>query len=195
MDDVRYVFAVLTVTFMPPGMAWWLVIHPFVGFWRRVGVRRTLTIMTVLALASVGGLFVVRHALVLTDFGTHPALVALAAVLATVSVWIALRRRKHLTVAVMAGLPELEEGGEGGALITEGIYGVIRHPRYVEIAFGVTAYCVFSNYLGAYLIALATLPILHVVVLLEERELLERFGAAYAAYRDRVPRYIPARRD
>ena len=34
-------------------------------------------------------------------------------------------------------------------------------------------------------------PILHLVVLLEERELLERFGDAYRDYAGRVPRYVP----
>ena len=191
MDDARYVFAVLIVTFLPPGLAWWFVIHPFVAFWRRVGVRLTMTIMTVGSIAGVAGLIAMRDRLVLTDLGTHTPLLALAAGLFTVSVWLAIQRKKFLTVRILAGVPELEEGGQGGFLLTEGIYGVIRNPRYVEVAIGTLAYGVFSNYLGAYFIAILTVPLIHLIVLLEEKELAARFGEEYEAYRMRVPRYIP----
>ena len=38
---------------------------------------------------------------------------------------------------------------------------------------------------------LISLPTLHLVVVLEERELRQRFGAAYDAYARQVPRYLP----
>jgi protein-S-isoprenylcysteine O-methyltransferase Ste14 len=36
-------------------------------------------------------------------------------------------------------------------------------------------------------------PLLHLIVLLEERELPDRFGEAYVDYSRRVPRYWPRR--
>ena len=193
MDDFRYVFAVLIVTFLSPGLAWWFIIHPFVGFWRRVGVRLTMTIMTVVMIAGVAGLIAVRDRLILTDLGTHTPLLMLAAGLFTVSAWIAIQRKKLLTMRILAGVPELEEGGQGGSLLTEGIYGVVRNPRYLEVAIGTLAYGVFSNYVGAYCMAIVTVPLIHLIVLLEEKELAARFGEEYEAYRMRVPRYIPRR--
>ena len=53
------------------------------------------------------------------------------------------------------------------------------------------AYALAANYVGGYVVAVLTIPALHLVVLLGERELSERFGAAYDEYRARVPRYIP----
>ena len=41
---------------------------------------------------------------------------------------------------------------------------------------------------------LLSLPIVHAVVLLEERELRQRFGEAYGTYCEDVPRYVPRRR-
>jgi protein-S-isoprenylcysteine O-methyltransferase Ste14 len=38
---------------------------------------------------------------------------------------------------------------------------------------------------------LLTLPVMHIIVLLEEKELKERFGRDYEDYCRRVPRYIP----
>ncbi|NIR38153.1 MAG: isoprenylcysteine carboxylmethyltransferase family protein, partial [Actinobacteria bacterium] len=110
------------------------------------------------------------------------------------SVAIAIRRRRHLTNRILAGVPELTEGEGGGTLLTEGIYARIRHPRYVEVAVGTFGYAFFANYGGAYVVAAATVPLLHLVVLLEERELVDRFGDRYREYQRSVPRYLPRRR-
>ena len=39
MDTTRYVIGVLLIVGVPPAVIFWLLIHPFVGFWRRVGRR------------------------------------------------------------------------------------------------------------------------------------------------------------
>lgn len=53
---------------------------------------------------------------------------------------------------------------------------------------------VFANYLGAYVVAALTAPTIHLIVLLEEKELKARFGAEYEEYMATVPRYVPIRR-
>lgn len=191
MDTARYVFAVLLVTFMPPALVWWLVVHPFVSFWRRVGHRLTYSIMTVVSLTWVFSLWSARNRLVLDDFGTHTVAIVAAALLMSVSVYFAWQRRTHLRFSILVGLPELDPARAPGHLMDEGIYARVRHPRYIEIAFGVVAYALFANYLGAYVIAAVTVPVLHLIVILEERELRERFGARYDEYCARVPRYVP----
>ena len=101
-------------------------------------------------------------------------------------------RKKHLTMRILAGMPEFaSDAEEQGTLLSEGIYARIRHPRYVEIVFATFAYAVIANYVGVYLLALATPPLVHLVVLMEERELRDRFGDQYAQYAARVPRYLP----
>jgi protein-S-isoprenylcysteine O-methyltransferase Ste14 len=77
--------------------------------------------------------------------------------------------------------------------LTEGIYARLRHPRYVEVTLWTLGYSLIANYTGVYLLWLLSLPTLHLVVLLEERELRQRFGASYDAYARRVPRYLPKR--
>ncbi|NIR38152.1 MAG: hypothetical protein GWO22_19870, partial [Actinobacteria bacterium] len=57
MDTARYVAAVLLVAMLPPGVAWWLVVHPFVRFWRRLGPAWTLTIVGTASIAAAAGLF------------------------------------------------------------------------------------------------------------------------------------------
>jgi len=193
MDTARYVFAVLVVAFLPPAVVWWYVVHPFTGFWRKLGPKVSLTVMGVLMSGAIAGLIVIRDRLVLTDLGTHWPLVPLAVALMASCVWIALRRRKHLTNRILAGVPQLSSDPDDSVLLTDGIYAQIRNPRYVEVVLGTLAYAVFANYVGSYLVAFATIPGVHLIVLLEERELLERFGDEYRRYMERVPRYVPRR--
>ena len=189
MDTARYFVAVLLVASMPPAIVWWYLVHPFVGFWRRMGARAALSVVGALMLAAAGALVWARDALVGRDLGTSWPLTGLGVVLAVAAAALGLRRRRYLTTRILSGIPELE--GDGGNLLTQGPYAVIRHPRYVEVVAAVFAYASFANYAGSWVVALATLPALHGVVLLEERELAQRFGSAYDEYRRRVPRYVP----
>jgi len=193
MDGVRYFFAVLVVIGLPPALLMWFYIHPFVAFWRRLGPAVTLTVSMTQILSGMVALYFIRDSLVGRDLGTHilPVILAACAVLASIS--LAIARRKHLTMRILAGMPEFQSDGKGGTLLSGGVYGRIRHPRYVEIVLGTFAYAFFANYLGAYVVAVLTIPGLHAIVLLEERELLDRFGQEYRDYAARVPRYIPRR--
>ena len=77
----------------------------------------------------------------------------------------------------------------GGRLLTEGVYSRVRHPRYVAVLIGLISVALFSNYLALYLLLPIGAAGLYVIVRLEERELLERFGDEYETYRDRVPMF------
>ena len=191
MSTARYIIAVLLMNSHPPAIAWWYVIHPFVGFWRRVGKPITYMVLTVFFLGSMVGLFAIRDALVLTDFGTNWILIGVATVLVIPTIWLSIARAKYLSFAILVGVPELEADGAGGKLLDEGIYAVTRNPRYVEVAMGTLAYASFANYLGGYILAVLTILGIHAVGVFEEKELGERFGEQYDAYKARVPRYIP----
>ncbi len=194
MSTARYVIAVILLVSLPPGVLLWLVIHPFVGLWRRFGPAWTYAILTVPVLGMMLALYRARGALLGADLGTSVPLIALAVACFSTGVAIARKRRRHLTQKIMTGIPELRrEGGDRGALLTEGIYGRIRHPRYVELVFLVAAYACFANYVGLYVLLALMLPALYLVVLFEERELRDRFGAEYEEYCRRVPRFVPKR--
>lgn len=190
MATVRYVFAVLTVVGLPPAIAWWYLVHPFVDFWRRIGARGTIWTVGVLMVAAMVGLWFVRAPLVGRDLGTDWTLAGLGFGLMVVSGYLGVKRKRYLTLRILAGVPELSER-DRGHLLTEGPYAHVRHPRYVEVVIGMLGYAMVANYAGVYLVVLLCLPALHGVVVLEERELAERFGAEYADYRARVPRYVP----
>ena len=82
-------------------------------------------------------------------------------------------------------------GADPGVLLKDGIYAKIRHPRYLEIVLGMIGWSLVINYSGIYWITAVSLAALYPVILLEERELVRRFGRAYEDYMTRVPRFVP----
>ncbi len=193
MNTLRYVLAVLLVVTVPPAVFVWFAVHPFVQFWRRLGPTWTYAVLAVPWIASMWVLFRARRTLLATDFGTRWPLVAAGVVLFTVVVALGLKRRQQLTMRILSGIPELRDG-DPGRLLTDGIYARIRHPRYLEVMLGVLAYALVANYLGGYVVVAVTVGAMVPLVILEERELRARFGAAYDEYHQRVPRFIPRRR-
>jgi protein-S-isoprenylcysteine O-methyltransferase Ste14 len=191
MDTVRYYVALLMLVFMPPAFGFWLLVHPFIRFWRRLGPGRTYTLLGSLAAVAIVGLFLAREALLAIEFGTHYPLVAFGVLCLIGATAIEIRCRKRLALRVLIGLPELAPNRHPTKLLTEGIYARIRHPRYAGGVLGLLGYALIANYLAIYLLFPICAASLYLIVLLEERELRDRFGAAYQAYARRVPRFIP----
>lgn len=191
MDTLRYVLALLVVVATPPAILLWYVIHPFARFWRRFGAGGTYAILGLPLLVSYGALFRWRDRLLSVEYGTRWPLVGLGVACFAAAVTIALQRRRMLTFAVLAGLPELSPEKHPRKLLQEGIYARIRHPRYVELLLWLAAYSLIANHLAAYVVALLSIPGIWLVVVLEERELHERFGEEWVDYSRRVPRFVP----
>ncbi len=192
MNIARYIGALLVVATFPSGLLFWFVVHPFIGFWRRQGPKITYTVVIAILLAVATVLVLARGVLLETEYGTNYVLVALAGVFYLIAAAIELQCRKHLKFRTLVGMPELVPEPATGKLLTAGIYGRVRHPRYVSAFFGVVAVALFSNYLAAYVIAGAMVPALYALTFFEERELRDRFGEEYAAYSRRVPKFVPS---
>jgi protein-S-isoprenylcysteine O-methyltransferase Ste14 len=193
MDTARHALALLVLLTYPPAVLLWLAIHPWAHRWRCIGALGTYLVLSVPMLGLVAGLFAWRATLLGRDLGRSWLLVALALTCLVVAGAIARQRIKHLGFATLSGKPELSQAAYPGRLLTEGIYARLRHPRYVEVTLWTLGYVLFANHGGVYLLWLLSLPTLHLVVLLEERELRQRFGASYEEYARRVPRYLPKR--
>lgn len=189
METLRYVLAVMMLVTVPISLGLWYAIHPFARMWRRIGPVATYGVLMLPAIAVGAWLWSHRRRLLGQDLGTQPLLVALGILAFAVAIAIARKRRRHLTQRILMGVQELS--GEKGRLLTEGIYGRTRNPRYLEFLFFVLGYVAIANHAGTWVLWALCFPAIHLVVLLEERELRERFGAEYDEYCRRVPRYVP----
>jgi len=132
------------------------------------------------------------------------AIIGAAALHTVLPLWIPLGRRMRLglagpLLATGIGLAAWSVASAGdadvesdSALVTSGAYALTRNPMYVGWSVGVLGLALGTG--SAWLLAgwLAAVSALDREVDVEEARLLQRFGAAYMAYRDRVPRYLPA---
>jgi protein-S-isoprenylcysteine O-methyltransferase Ste14 len=192
MDSVRYVLALVMVVLIPTITLSWLVIHSWVRFWRRVGPVWTYSLLGVASAACWLGLYRIRGPLLSVEFGTSVPLVVLGALCVAVAVVMAREVRRQLTPRILLGLPEIIPHGRPGRLLTGGIYAHLRHPRYVESLLGLVGCALIANYLTLYGIVALSFPVIYFIVLLEEKELRDRFGAEYVEYCRRVPRrFVP----
>ena len=79
----------------------------------------------------------------------------------------------------------------GHRLVTNGLYGVIRHPSYLGMLVNALGWgLAFRSGVGVLLAALTVLPVL-ARIQAEERLLGSEFGAEYEAFRARTARLIP----
>lgn len=184
-----HAFVGLVLFFELPIPIFWLIIHPFSRFWRsRI---RTAFWFAGLTAWTCGGvtLWLLRHRLLVVSRHSWIA-IAFGLVLITAEVYILARVERELGGRRLVGHAELTGTSE---MFSGGLYAYVRHPRYVAM---------FAAVLGAALVAGSRLlweilPVWLVfaviVIRLEERELVSRFGSNYEEYRKRVPAFLPIR--
>jgi protein-S-isoprenylcysteine O-methyltransferase Ste14 len=79
----------------------------------------------------------------------------------------------------------------GHRLVTDGIYGVIRHPSYLGLIVASLGWgLAFRSWVGV-ILTLLTVPVVVARIRAEERFLQAHFGAEYERYRARTSRLIP----
>jgi protein-S-isoprenylcysteine O-methyltransferase Ste14 len=191
LENTRYYVALFTIVGVPPGILFWFLMHPFAQWWRRIGAIVTYSVIIPILLSIGYAFYRVREPVLQLHFGLSIPLTIMAALLFLAGVYIGVKRIRYLTPSVMFGVPEVSRNKTSQKLITNGIYGKVRHPRYLEAGFILTAIALFTNYLAVYLLLIAYIPAIYLVVQLEERELRERFGKAYEHYCRDVPQFIP----
>jgi protein-S-isoprenylcysteine O-methyltransferase Ste14 len=190
IDRIRYFFGVATVLLVPLGLLYWLVIHAWARWWRKWGpIRSYLAVVPVLAALGVL-LFRIRGEVLSVDLGTNWTLIEIALVLSCPMSWLELQYWRQLSISTLVGIPELSQQQEG-RLLRDGIYGVVRHPRYLSAGIGLISNVLIANYLGLYILVISVVPLGYLLLVLEERELVDRFGDAYREYQRDVPRLIP----
>jgi protein-S-isoprenylcysteine O-methyltransferase Ste14 len=191
MSEVRYWLALALVCLIPGVFAYWFSIHPLIDFWRKVGLRGTMIVHYGLMLLFAFAAVTQRRWILATDNGNNAWLAAAGA--AVLILAAAFRREVggQLRLTTLMGWPELDPSKRPQALLTEGVYAKVRHPRYVQILLALWGWSLIANYLAAYVLALGALPGVGLVVWLEERELRARYGAEYDEYCGACPGLCP----
>ena len=103
-------------------------------------------------------------------------------------IWIFWRATRDLGAAKFVGRTELEGGGE---IVSQGIYGRMRNPRYVGSFLAILGACLIAGTAVSWCVAAVWTALMLIVIAMEEREMTARFGERYIEYCRRVPRFVP----
>ena len=87
------------------------------------------------------------------------------------------------------GLRQLVEEEKQGALVTRGLYRLVRHPLYTFSLF--ILWLSPSISLNSFIVYMALTIYILIGIIFEERKLLREFGQDYANYRAATPMLIP----
>ena len=186
IDTLALVYAAL---FFPVPI-YWLILHPAVNFWRRVGYRSFWVALPVWLLAGAPLLFL-QSRLFAHRWPRNALTYSLGALLLAISLWVLVQVHREFSLKKLAGLPELNPHHPLCGVITSGIYAHVRHPRYADLMLGFIAFGLLTGSQGIFLLAILTILLYLVITPLEERELREQYGSAYEAYAHAVPRFLP----
>lgn len=191
METFRYIVALLLVTLVPAMCCYWLLLHGLLPLWKRLGISASQYLLWAAVLAIAALLSTWRGVFLARDFGLQPFTATIGIILLAGAIVFRLQIERFLTWRVQLGLPEIDPIGHAHALVTDGPYAHTRHPRYLQVFLALAGWAFLANYAAGYVVALLWLPLMLVIVRLEEAELHRRFGAEYTVYRDRVGRFWP----
>lgn len=179
--------AVFFLWFELPIPIYWLMIHPFGSFWR-TRVRAAFLIAGLTAWTSGGVLlWFFRRSLLAASRPTWTA-IALGFALIGVEIYLFARVERELGSRRLVGHAELTGTGE---MFAGGLYAHVRHPRYAGMFCAVAGAALLAGTSRLWIVLAIWWVFALIVIRLEERELTARFGAAYIAYRRRVPAFLP----
>jgi len=190
VDKIRYFAALLIEIGMPPVVLYWLLVHPFTRFWRRLGVFTSLVILFALMAVSGYGMYLIRQPLLAVDFGFQWPLAVVGILLYLARVRTEFKIRKQLKGRILVGIAEIAGETESSPLLTNDVYARSRNPRYLNLMFFMIAFSLVTNYLFVWATAAVTPLALYLIVRLEEKELLQRYGDEYRDYCEQVPRFL-----
>ena len=170
--------------------AYWFAVHPFASYWRsRKG--KVLPFLGLIWLAEwlIVGWCTARY----RHHELWPAWTWLVwALLFPVGLSLYRRIGSGFSREKLLGQAELRPQEHQQELVTTGLHGRVRHPIYLAHLLMLTVWTV-----GAGTVALVGMWAFAVVtgivmIRLEERELVRRFGDDYREYQRRVPAVVPA---
>ena len=170
--------------------SFWLLVHPGIEYWRsrrRSPYLVLLPLWVAMWVALGAATWRWRHLLL---YRTRMAWVPAAALL-VLSVYLYSASKIGFTGAQLGGRPELEPSEWEQRLATEGIRARVRHPVYLAHLSEMLAWSLGSGLAVCYGLTAFAIVTGAFMLRLEDRELEQRFGEAYRAYRRRVPALLP----
>ncbi|MCX8030917.1 MAG: isoprenylcysteine carboxylmethyltransferase family protein [Thermodesulfovibrionales bacterium] len=177
--------ALITIIFGVNIPLFWIPIHFYPHFFRKIGVITYLIPVITFSLISLGVYFhrdhILRYTLTLSPF-----LNLFGAFLFFVGIILHIWTAKLLSLWGLIGVPEILPKKKG-SFVSSGPFSIIRHPTYFAHTLIFIGAFLLTEFIAVGILALFDFIMVHVFVIpFEERELLNRFGKVYEDYKKRV---------
>lgn len=187
---IKEYLAIATLIFWPVIPLFWIPVHCATGFFKKLGLLTyAMPLFTWLPLAYLifqNRGFLISYKIVL-PMGVNIIGIILLVGGALLHMWTA----KLLGVGII-GVPEIFVKIKEN-IATEGPFSLVRHPTYLSHTLIFSGVFLITGVIAIGMLTLLDFIIINVIVItLEEKELLLRFGEEYVQYKKKVPsRFFP----
>jgi len=187
MNDTLAVITMMFWTLVP---LFWIPVHGFSAFFKKLGIFTYIT--PVITWMPIAWLIYAKRELILSFTIDLPLLVRGAGWIVLVcGILLQIWTLRLLGGWGIMGLPEVTRIVES-RIVTSGPFSVIRHPTYLSHTIMYAGVFLITGVIAVGIITLLDIVIINMMVIpLEDRELVGRFGEAYRRYQERVPAFFP----
>lgn len=182
--------AIGAVMFWPIVPVYWVPAHVATEYFRR---HSRLAYLLVAAIWVFIAYSIFQHRSLILAYRTEfPVVLSTAGLILLAAgtllhIWTA----ALLTLPGITGIHEILEP-QKSTLMVKGPFAVVRHPTYLAHTIMFLGIYLFTGVTAAGVLTAADIIVISAVVIpLEEKELLRRFGEPYRGYMGKVPRLIP----
>lgn len=183
--------ALLAMIFWPAIPLFWVPVHCLPKLFKRLGFfTYLLPLVTWLPLAFF--IYHERAILLQHRFSLSPMINIFGAILLLLGLVLQIWTLVLLRLPGIMGMPEVTSAVKG-RMVTKGPFSVVRHPTYLSHTMMLMGVFLFTEAAATGIAALLDfIVVIGIVIPLEERELLMRFGREYEEYQQRVrSRFFP----
>ncbi len=185
--------SLLALVCYPPIPLVVMLIHVSLPFWKRVGTKSYTFFIFIFALCYALLFFLVWYFKepILAWKLYEDSFMGLGALIFVAGVGVGIITVRTLSLRVLLGFPEIQSSHYPSKLVTQGIYRYLRHPRYLEFILEVLGIAILSGLVWNFILFMYMVPAVWLLSVVEERELVERFGKPYVEYRKVTGRFWP----
>ncbi|NJD55621.1 MAG: isoprenylcysteine carboxylmethyltransferase family protein [Nitrospirae bacterium] len=184
------ILAIITLMFWGLVPLFWIPVHGFSAFFKKLGIFTYITpVVTWIPFAWL--IYANREFLLRYQVSFPLAAISAGWIVLALGTLLQLWTLKLLRGWGLIGLPEVTRLVQG-RIITTGPFSVIRHPTYLSHTIMYAGVFLITGFVVIGTITLLDIIVINTLVIpLEDRELVERFGEEYRRYKDRVPAFFP----
>ena len=184
-------FGAQSLVVVYPGVfVFWFTFHTRIEHWRSMG--KGAYAYTALGWPLIGGTVLWFRESIFRVVWPRPWWMILAGVLALlVAIRVGSQAARTIPRQTLIGLVELEPQHNLQPLLASGIYAKTRNPIYLTHWLIILAAAAISGYAANWIFAGIDSVLTALLMRVEEKELLARYGREFEDYMRRVPRFFP----